>query len=980
MSSSKKNTHPVFDHCYSMHYGAALGPVDALFGVRIKDTLAWPPEQTDKENTVEAVPDGISYLNLNRGLPIDQCISPTHEQILTGQRDVYIDEPELFGGDQRAGGVRGMMAWLPGRADQTAPAWFARRLRVALDRCPGFRGVASVIFTGARKPQRSRSYDGLISREPIAEADIIPMNSTGFVWGANLSEVPPTSLRIFRRSEAPPLSAWVESVFSSINRPADEQQVLVIENPKSEPRRKPETEDEKLRAGGGFPTTNPAAAIYEMISSGAYDVSAGPDAMDADSFVTAARIFSKERMGVSFLWGEQASVKEIVQELSDHTGAAVFVHPRTGLYTIRLMRPDHVFDDLSGTVARPELTGFHITPSNAVMEGDLERKSHADIVNSLDVKYTEDETGEERAITLIDQTAVVAAGGAVNSDTRNYYMFRSEAAARAAGERDLNVVSRPLMKCSFSLNRSGWALAPFDVIRVTWPSEGIEAARFRILSVDYGSPKDRRIKIDVIEDVFSITPKRMPHAPQPGLWSPEPTTPALNPVYVTPAPAQLLLARGVSYDDLADMDAQNGAAMAHLISSPGSLAGAEVLVRTNSGQFPDGGVLLPGTPRAVITAPLPAEETSTIPFYELDFGPQERDVDPGDVLVIVRPRPSMNITGFHVAVPTRLTPTNLPEGYYGDAQAPTDLPWGIGAAAIAIDPDSDRFASGDGLAPLWTEELAVIRSVNRRTGEAVITRGAFDTVPAPVPAGSWIFHLTGAAPVPGEAISGEGYYSIYRPHNASGAGRSLVGQRFFKALARQELPARPGNVRIQIGDDTFPIGSKASIDEPRGVIVRWAARNRLLDDASPAEWGDEGVSPEPDQSAYVRVWRRVRARASANANSPSPAVLVAQFYDLTGNSFVIPPEVFANSMTDPDWNDGRQQYGGWSVDPDLASGAAFAIEVGAQRMEAAGTSLTGAGGLPLGGALFSAQPALLLVDIGTEPGGWGNDWGNNYGG
>lgn len=160
------------------------------------------------------------------------------------------------------------------------------------------------------------------------------------------------------------------------------------------------------------------------------------------------------------------------------------------------------------------------------------------------------------------------------------------------------------------------------------------------------------------------------------------------------------------------------------------------------------------------------------------------------------------------------------------------------------------------------------------------------------------------------------------------------------------------------GGETWAFGDKASLDDPQPITVSWAARNRLLDDARPASWTSAAVSPEPGQRHYVRVWRRVRRNASEDA----PAVLVAQFYDLEGSTFQIPQAVFADAMTNEDWNTG-------GVVSDIEYGAAFAIEVGAQR-----------GALADGAIELSAQAALMLVDVGTAPGGWGLNYGNDYGG
>lgn len=201
-------------------------------------------------------------------------------------------------------------------------------------------------------------------------------------------------------------------------------------------------------------------------------------------------------------------------------------------------------------------------------------------------------------------------------------------------------------------------------------------------------------------------------------------------------------------------------------------------------------------------------------------------------------------------------------------------------------------------------------------------------MPAPIPAGAWVFHLKNEPPVPRQVSeNGDLYYAAYRPRNALAVARGTTDAVMFNAVSRQEMLARPGKVSMTIVAETFDLGQKPPLDEALPITVRWASRNRLLDDAKPAAWGDGAITPEDGQRAYVRVWRRVRRDATGDA----PAVLVASFYDLGGSEFTIPVAVFADTLTNPEWTSGN-------VVSDIQYAGAFVFEVGAQRLES-GTHL-----------------------------------------
>lgn len=103
----------VTEYYMSDHLGVCNGPVDALLALIVKEKAAWTGS-------------------------------------VTAQGDFAINNPNFFGGIKKEGGLGGTVTFLPGHSDQVLPD----NLAVKLDRssgadCPGFRGLASLFFTGA---------------------------------------------------------------------------------------------------------------------------------------------------------------------------------------------------------------------------------------------------------------------------------------------------------------------------------------------------------------------------------------------------------------------------------------------------------------------------------------------------------------------------------------------------------------------------------------------------------------------------------------------------------------------------------------------------------------------------------------------------------------------------------------------------------------------------------------------------------------
>lgn len=110
MSGGKRCQTTGYWYRMGIHFGVCLGPVDALRAIRIGERDAWAGNQT-------------------------------------GNGTISINQPTLFGGEEREGGVSGDLDVMMGGAMQTANAYLATRQGTPQ---PAYRGILSAVFKGGR--------------------------------------------------------------------------------------------------------------------------------------------------------------------------------------------------------------------------------------------------------------------------------------------------------------------------------------------------------------------------------------------------------------------------------------------------------------------------------------------------------------------------------------------------------------------------------------------------------------------------------------------------------------------------------------------------------------------------------------------------------------------------------------------------------------------------------------------------------------
>lgn len=427
----------VSEYSMSMHVGiCAAGSTLRLLNVKVGDKLAWR---------------GNMLLN-----------------------DVVdIDKPELFGGNKKEGGIRGLLWWLPGDRAQSLPTALAFRLGLAKEQCPGFRGLASIFFTGRNNIPMTAADR---SRWPryYGSTVVTPDPNSVFGNGANSPKKQEAAAKGFYWCANNP---YMKTISARVRRaPEGLNPSIALIRVKD--------------AAGGIPQygANPAHIIFECMTNGDWGMGESLGAMDIGAFEAAAQTLYAEAFAMNLIWTRQSKIEDFIKDVLDHIQGALFVHPATGKHTLKLLRADYVYADLPiANEDNAKLTNF-------------KRKTWAEVANEITVTWTNPESGEEETVTVQDNAAIAMQGG-VSPDSRNYHAIARQSLAIKVAERDLAAVVHPIATCEAEVSRAFWETVTFDVIRLSWAKYGIIDAAFRVSDVTAGYDSNT-VKLTLYEDVF----------------------------------------------------------------------------------------------------------------------------------------------------------------------------------------------------------------------------------------------------------------------------------------------------------------------------------------------------------------------------------------------------------------------------------------------------------------------------------------------
>lgn len=400
----------------------------------------------------------------------------------TQQEDILINQPDLFGGMKKEGGLVGYMVHLPGKADQVMPANLTARWNLTPETSPAYRGITSLMFVGGGPVSRGQTTSAKnffdVIGQVAADAKALKdqgAEGTGFSWSWNNPILAQTVWARLRRAPG--------------NGPGSSQILHA----------------DKAMIGID---ANPAHMVAECLTNTVWGMGAPVSTINIDSFNAAGDALFAEQFGLSMKWTRQAKIEDFVGEILDHIQATVFLNPRSGQWEIKLLRDDYDVGSLR-----------QINPDNAKLT-NFQRRLWGEAGNQVAVTFTDPLTEEDTTVTAEDLGAINSQGGSPVTISRNYYGVRNRDLALRLAQRDVRSSSAPLASATAEVDRHFWDLAPGEVLLLTWPEKGIYNLVVRPLSVDRGNPESGTIKLSLLEDIFALEKPPLMATQEPGWVDP----------------------------------------------------------------------------------------------------------------------------------------------------------------------------------------------------------------------------------------------------------------------------------------------------------------------------------------------------------------------------------------------------------------------------------------------------------------------------
>lgn len=240
-----------YQYYMGFHFGLCHGPVDSFTKFEAGDKTAW-------SGTITASSAGFSNI-------------------------ASVNQPKLFGGNKKEGGLVGDLMVRMGEATQVADGYLSGKIGTPM---PAFRGIMSLVW----KANLAQAILGF---------------SSGYVGTSPY--VKPFAFTVKRVAKG-----WLnDAVWYSA----------------------------KAAIGAGM---NPAHIVYQTLTDPEWGMGLPADRIDSATFTAAADTLHAEGFGLSLMWNQQSSVEDFLSEVLNHCAGILSFDRSTGKYRFTLIRADYV--------------------------------------------------------------------------------------------------------------------------------------------------------------------------------------------------------------------------------------------------------------------------------------------------------------------------------------------------------------------------------------------------------------------------------------------------------------------------------------------------------------------------------------------------------------------------------------------------------------------------------------------------------------
>lgn len=260
------------------------------------------------------------------------------------------------------------------------------------------------------------------------------------------------------------------------------------------------------KANIGDDGLNAVHCIRELLTDVEQGLGYGSLDIDDSNFQACANTCFTEGFGMHFNWDASTPCEDLIGKLLQIIDGAVYQNQVTGQFQIHLARDDYdpgtleIFDE--DDIAEIE---------------EYNRPGFGEVTSKVVVKWREIQRNAVRT-TLLDDPAVMRKQGNNIIITEYDYQEIGEASlANFICSRELKHSTSMLATMKLKCLKTMAHLNPNDVFKISWVKYGLVSVIVRITTIDYGSPSDEYMTIEVCEDVFGQA-YNVYTDPTPGIW------------------------------------------------------------------------------------------------------------------------------------------------------------------------------------------------------------------------------------------------------------------------------------------------------------------------------------------------------------------------------------------------------------------------------------------------------------------------------
>jgi hypothetical protein len=389
---------------------------------------------------------------------------------VTESQTISVVARDLFGGEDREGGVEGNVDVMMGEPTLSVNSFLGASMRASgiTGPVPAYRRVISLFFRGgATNAEFTPSPEFSLITAPKALKNSIftvtvPYIPPAFYWSALNPYFKKPRARIRRR-----FNGWYPEK-SSIG-------VLA----------------------------NPAHVIYECITNSEWGMGYSSSDLDDTRMRAVADVLYTEGFGLGFTWSQSSRIEDFIESVLSHITAVLSEDRVTGKLFLKLIRQDY----------DPE-TLIELNPSNCVLES-YDRPGIGENVNEIVLKYRTAD-GKWDSVTVQSLASIISQGQVISQSIEMPGIRNATLATRVA-QRELDARVKPISKLRITTSSIAYSLYQGEVFKFSWPAHGIVAQYFRVVTMGVGGLDDGVIRIEAVEDIFGM-PASSYAKPQPVGW------------------------------------------------------------------------------------------------------------------------------------------------------------------------------------------------------------------------------------------------------------------------------------------------------------------------------------------------------------------------------------------------------------------------------------------------------------------------------